>query len=133
MTRKTYTVYTITRGKYKGKFVVKTDHLMLKSAHVRALQPYPLEQLFGYSETGTVNGSKRLGYPEYVVLKRLLQPVGTIVLDACFGDKNGQFGACGPSGFELLEKYYGKSKSEIARLAKSYKMPPDHTKRINFD
>ncbi len=123
-------VYIVTDGTHKGELVVKTTYVMPKTVFVRGLKPLPFGKMVKYCQNTKVCSSVRTVYPEFNVLKRFLKAVGTITINKCFKDPNGISGVCGPSGFDLLEAYAGKTKAQVSRMGFVFKQPVDYTKRV---
>ena len=127
------TVYQITSGSHKGYYVVKTTYKTPKSVWVRGLEPLDFDKLFvGWSQKGKVRSSVRIAYPEFMVFEKYLHPIGSINIAKCFTDPDGMDKECGPNGFQLLKKYYGKTRKQIEKLTTEYKTPPNLVKKINF-
>lgn len=117
----TVDAFIVTSGKYKGNKVIKLYNTP-KMVMVRNLKPSAFDDLFRYNSSGKVYGSDNSLYSLRLTRKSQLKKIGTIVIPKCFLDADTLNSECGPNGFDLLDKYAGKTKKEMQTLKKSF--PP---------
>ena len=109
--------YMVQKGQHKGDLVVRTGYDMPVKTYVRSLTPYSsIMDMVHFSRDGKVRSTVRLAYPEYRVHRDYLVPVGEVMVPGYLVDTNGLEEV---SGFHLLERYAGKTRSEVEQLART--------------